>query len=68
MRQLEEQSAVAVRRQYEDVIAGLIAKSDRRRAKAEELGIVLESPEDFLRSQIDSIKKNDEKARSEGIH
>jgi len=67
MRQLEEQSAATVRMRYGDVIAGLIAKSDWHRAKAKELGIVLESPEEFLKSQLENIAKNDEKARAEGI-
>lgn len=67
MRLLEEQSVNAVRMRYGEAIAGLIVKSDWHRAKAKELGIVLESPEEFLKSQIDNIRKDDEKARSEGI-
>jgi len=65
--QLERESINSARMRGEAVIVEMISKSDRHRTKAKELGIVLESPEDFLKSQLENIAKSDEKARAEGL-
>lgn len=58
---LQEAEAMSRNREFREaqsLIERLLELSDEHRKTAKELGIVIESPEDFLKSQVESIEKS----------
>lgn len=58
LREMETSNRESTKQKYLTIIQDLLVSSGQHRNKAKELGIVLESPEDFLKSQLESIRKS----------